>query len=94
MKIAVLGDIIDTDTIYQIEEVKYNPRNAYPEDEVYIESFLIKFFNRKELLIQDKNYCYHKGIDKNLMIKLNKLREEVIRYWSNNQSQIPKIEFE
>lgn len=118
MKISVLGNIIDTEDIYQITPIKEN-------------QFNINFFNSKSLTIyrsfyellckkfieetnpsnelkqQLKNsFCLYispelyeyeinnkEKITKECERQLETIRNVIISYWSNNQSQIPKIEF-
>jgi hypothetical protein len=99
MKISVLGNLIDTENIYQITPIvftKYDDRDwcegswiETEESECEKAKFKIKFFNSNSLIIEID--CYK---DKDAEIqKIKTLRDVVIGYWSNNQSNIPKVEF-
>lgn len=98
MKIAVLDNIIDTELIYRISPIK---RDGF-DDKVY---FIIHIFNQKSLniciSIYDKTIIgieiseaknkgeYFKKAEK----MLEELRNQVIEKWSNNQGDIPRLEF-
>lgn len=90
MKVSVLGNIIDTEDIYMITKVMEDLNNY---------SFEIKFFNHKEFTVST---YYHNVYDSSKNSKENnelkkekvsKLRDELIKLWSNNQSDILKLEF-
>lgn len=109
MKISVLGNIIDTELIYNITPIKESDR--------WVDfKFFIKFFNDKELLIERTSNCYiydgyiiisgsnsrnpgniediHNSEHyKKALKEITTLRDAIIAYWSNNQSAIPKLEF-
>ena len=113
MKISVLGNIIDTENIYQITPI-YQKQNDH-----FSFTFSILFFNDKEFKVFKNAGVYFDGstylnipeenikdykegtqerainsitYKKNLK-EIETLRDVVISYWSNNQSNIPKIEF-
>ena len=84
MKIAINGDIIDTENIYKITKVE--------KDEIYYEFdylFYIKSFGKNEILVTldiTKDCLRDETIQ-----KLNEFRDSIIKIWSENQSDIPQF---
>lgn len=107
MKISVLGHIIDTKNIYDITPIKGDACWTYLNSGLTHSSFSfkIKFFNKKSLTIElygddlypkkDEESWWDKDYDKKLLQlkdKINGIRSEVIDYWNESKSEIPKIE--
>jgi len=102
MKISILGNVIDTQNIYQIGQINgsfflFHPYNDEVGD---YRNFEIKMYNQKNLTITVPNIKFRateeqaEDILKNNLDKLNNLRERIIKIWSENQSTIPNFEFE
>lgn len=101
MKILILGNLIDTKYIYNIDEV----RNTAVNNSNRYQLFTIYFINKKELnihlniynlgyQISITNKCLeYKYIEKTTK-KLNNLRDKLIKIWLKDQINIPKLEFE
>jgi len=84
MKISIEGTIIDTKNIYCINEVSYG-------------SFSIISFNKNILTISEgsERYWYLTKNEKQILDnKLNKLRDSIIKIWSENQPTIPQFNLE
>jgi hypothetical protein len=101
MKISLLGDIIDTDNIYQVTPIWAQELIFCVEKDGAVGNvgFTIKFFNQKKIdIIKDSgawsDYEKAKVAGEERLQQVTKLREELIKIWSNNQSSIPKLEFE
>jgi len=82
MKISVLGNIIETKDIYLISKIKEEKSSL----RFLGYSFIIKFFNDKDLKIFIE--------DGRKLEVINKLRNEVIKYWEENKTEIPLLEFD
>lgn len=86
MKIAINGEIVDTNDFWKVSPIY---------DGGWFASFTISLLSeRKELRIDvtgdnvaDKSY-------RNKMQKLEKLRNSIIKIWSENQSTIPQFNLE
>lgn len=108
MKIAILNSIIDTENIYEIEPIScYNIHGN--NDSMYFHrteellknanyiGFIIKLYNDKEIdcYLPIYNIC-HTNIEERQIIwdKVNDLRTRIAETWAQNQSQIPKFNFE
>ncbi len=112
MKIAVCGDIIDTEHIYKIDSISSD------ENLKKYFGFTIYCFNNTKLRIrrsiydifmtkdeswsnkylrmekeQHNNPNFYNELSKKCEIELETIRNIIIAYWSNNQSNIPKIDF-
>ena len=105
MKISVLGNIVETEYIYQVTPILIKDK--------YTREFKIKMFNQKDFVISLDTFninndgtlefihtMYRHNSEQNtekaiivILKYLNSIRDEVIKHWSNNQSDIPKIEF-
>jgi len=101
MIISILGNNIKTENIYLITSSKFTRDDSDDEESYIVETikekafwygFDIKFFNKKSITIELSVYEV-KEKEENIP-KVDKLREELIKIWSNNQSSIPKLEFE
>lgn len=90
MKIAINGEIIDTENIYKIGEVNKgfvhtSDKEKWFEfnDEGNKYAFLIFMYNDKYITISNVDiYC----------VKL--IRDSIIKVWSKNQSEIPEFNLE
>jgi hypothetical protein len=77
MKIAINGEIIDTENIWKIskllthEEINIKWRRA---------DFVISLFNDNQIRVNHKDAK-----------KVSALRESLIKIWSDNQSTIPQF---
>jgi hypothetical protein len=97
MKINILGVTIDTEKIYQVTEIR-KPNNwqfndsedSQDDSRDWLYSFKIVFDNNSEMVITSP---YQLGKSKKAEDYLVDVRKQVIDWWSNNQSDIPKIEF-
>lgn len=89
MKIAINGEIIDTENIYKIGNINF----CLNEGVQYY--FQIEFFNKKILAVTKYAEGYHipKEIDKKYL-KLSEFRDSIIKIWSENQSTIPQFNLE
>lgn len=94
MKVLICGNLIDTEMIYCIGKVKFfhwangdlvSTRLDYYKDEV---GFKINFINK----LTETIYLPY-NIPENVA-KVEKVREELIKFWSTGQIKIPKIDFE
>jgi len=104
MIISILGNNIKTENIYLITSTKFTGFSDDDEELDIIETtkneaiwygFNIEFLNKKSIFIKINIHIKEEKEEKEEeIIKVNKLREEIIKIWSNNQSSIPKIEFE
>lgn len=94
MKIAINGEIIDTENIYKIGNIITGYWDFNEEDNWFVERkgkptardtniFTITFFKGRELILQ-----------KDDLIKLKKFRDSIIEVWSENQSTIPQFNLE
>ena len=96
MKISVLGSIIDTKNIYEITPI-WTQFNSTYENVPLIGNvgFTIYSFNdiHFDICLECEDFTDVKAGEIRLA-KITKLRDEIIKYWSDNQSEIPKIEFE
>ena len=85
MKIAILGKIIDTENIYLISEINMN-------------SFWIQSMNDKIIHVEPvgfDDYLKLKITERDeLRVKLENLRDSIIKIWSKNQSTIPQFNLE
>ena len=98
MKVQLLNRIIDLDKIYSISPIlepskeKFRSGEAYEnfggsKSEDYRHRFTIEFLEGKKLLICDWDMPnWSKD-------KLKNAHEQLIKYWTNNQPEIPKITF-
>ncbi len=107
MIISILGNNIDTNNIYQVtpiefvgligdfeEDLRYIPTS---KEECTSVNFTILMFNKKKLEIKLSRYedtNWANDLIEERLQKVTKLREELIKIWSNNQSSIPKLEFQ
>jgi len=87
MKIAINGSIIDTKDIYKITEVS---------DGGWFAGFDIYLFNVKDPIFVsiggDDDVPYGNRYEyKERIPELEKMREEIIKIWSENQSEIPQF---
>lgn len=98
MIISILGTHINTESIYSVAPAHFTDVSD-DEDDWIVETtkdnaswygFDIKFFNEKSITIELGTYQNKEE----KILKIDKLREELIKIWSNNQSSIPKLEFE
>lgn len=92
MQIAINGKIIDTKDIYKINKISIGYYDTSEECRWFVKTkdkpeygnltnrFVIKFYNRKKFEIVSKS-------DE----KINKIREDIINIWSDNQSTIPSF---
>lgn len=115
MKIAVQGQIIDTDTIYSISEEVYENNNNYFFDIICFNDHAIevsihtkdrtnnKAHNELTLLRQtagtnatDEQMVMYNTLLKKIPIenknKIEKMRQDIVNIWSNNQSVIPTFD--
>lgn len=93
MKIALNGQIVETENIWKIDEILIT--SIYP-------SFKIHFFNRKTIeviLLETIDIDYSKNTDDQydnhktkLYSQLDLFRNKLIEVWSNNQSTIPRFD--
>lgn len=103
MKISVLGNIIDTKNIYRITPISdgckfdimmYNQKSFT----VYLSSMAI---NNDGTISDSDVICVNRpnaendiDIAKALVLQyITKIREDIIKIWAENQSDIPLIEF-
>jgi hypothetical protein len=103
MKIAVNGNIIDTENIYKITKVEIDNiieesenRFAFYKGHWITISFKIKIFNNKDIQILESlrdfnSFINYKNDKFNSIQKLNKFRDSIIEIWSENQSEIPQF---
>lgn len=89
MKIAINGEIIETENIYKITKIiTYSyPKSPVMKCDRRINNdnptegeFFIKFFTNKTIKINNKD-----------IVSLNYFRDQIIEIWSNNQSKIPQF---
>ena len=88
MKIIVIGHVIDTEYILRISSVE--------KDNNYWQTyFYIYFVNGEELEVR-----YHgsrkypsRDIPEADVIEINRIRDEVIKYWEGSQTTLPTINF-
>jgi hypothetical protein len=105
MVIHICGHLIDTQYIYHISEVKCNVGGLdnYPHNNYYVAGlFHVHFVNEKSICISLNAKSMYKSMhsveykkdEKEISDKLNSIRNQLIKIWSNNQSSIPKIDFD
>lgn len=105
MIIQFCGYLIDTQFIYNISDVKcsFEGDGSYPHDRYYaIGSFKINFVNERIICISLNSNSTHKTMhtdgykkdEAEISIKLNNVRNKLIKIWSQNQSSIQKINFD
>lgn len=91
MKIAINGDIIDTENIYKITKIK---RNNLDINQEWCHTFEIQLFNNKIIEIIDQfpqKYLHNKLENQNIYDKISNFRDGIIKIWSENQSDIPQF---
>ena len=90
MKIAINGEIIDTENIYRITEIHDSENDG---DVMY--HFKIMLFNHdyKSVYKYSKDCVVDKKDDKNY-IELCDFRNKIIKVWSENQPTIPQFNLE
>ncbi len=103
MKISVLRNIIDTESIYQITSITKLKVNRSEmgaaffattgDDFRLLEFEIILFGNQKTSIKKWVGYNATETDREEALRAITTLRDVVIGYWSNNQSNIPKIEF-
>lgn len=98
MKIAILGNIIETTTIYKItklDKILHNKNNYY--------GFEIHHFNDREpIIISENNFENHEYSNIFVFVskqderiqKLTDLRENIVKIWLENQTEIPQFNLE
>lgn len=118
MKIAINGQIVDTDTIFSVSEKIYENQNEY--------CFDVNFFDEKSITVSiykrnmsgnkaHNMYMFvHEKINKpflelsekeqNIRVflwnaiptenknKIEKMRQDIVKIWSENQSKIPTFD--
>ena len=116
MKISIQGNLIDTDNIYRIGDIKKECSNMFSFE---IESFnektkeigttayplyqsLLKFLNTQAensnvplhslLTPQKKAELWNKSLEETEK-EISEMRENIIKIWSDNQSNIPTFKF-
>lgn len=110
MKIVIDGQIIDTENIYSIssEILSGNISGSYkPEFYFEIESFNdkiiyvsiqqhngIDFKHANTLPSSDDRNNYLNSIINSNKNKIEKMRQDIVNIWSNNQSNIPSFDIE
>jgi hypothetical protein len=105
MVIQVCGFLIDTQFIYHISEVKCNfsENSGYPYDGYFCNGYFdINFVNQRQISISINGKKNHETMHTNgyrteeriTTAKLNQVRNRLVNIWSNNQSSIPKIDFD
>ena len=90
MKIAINGEIIDTENIYKIKEIdhhiskysKFQKWNYGWEDQDFF-YFTINLFENQSILVKEKD-----------LKALETFRDSIIKVWSENQSTIPQFNLE
>lgn len=96
MKIAVLGNIIDTENIYEITKVGFS--EGCLEHQVhkgcYSNGFSFDIIQYGKLITTIGLSCQTYIAHDHIKDKVDKIRDKIITYWSQNQSIIPKLEFE
>lgn len=90
MKVIVCGNLIETDLIYKIGQVR-------PNLHVYIE-FVIYFLNNNKEEIRvwvgnDKKGNEFKEHVAYIYAELNRIRDELVKFWLLDQTDIPVIYF-
>ncbi len=103
MKISVLGNIIDTEHIYAITSITKLKFNRDTEMGGYytttgpdfrvLEFDIILFDGIKRNIRKGISFDATELDREEALRAITTLRDVVIGYWSNNQSNIPKIEF-
>ena len=94
MKIAINGEIIDTENIYKIGKIITGYWEYGEDDNWFVERngeptardtniFTIKFLKGNEIGYQNDD-----------LIKIKKFRDSIIKIWSENQSTIPQFNLE
>lgn len=84
MLISINGTVINTKSIYMIENIKDLGKNG----DIGIMGFIIKFFNTPyflEITIFDKS--------NNSNQTLSEFRDSIVKIWQENQSEIPQFNF-
>ena len=90
MKIAINGEIIDTENIYKINDIdhhiskysKFQKWNYGLEDQDFF-YFKINLFENQSILVKEKD-----------LKTLEIFRDSIIKIWSENQSAIPQFNLE
>lgn len=89
MKISLLGNIVDLEQIYEITELRKPNTYRFNDSEFsgdnpddWMWSFKVHFFNEKTKRILHDN-----------KESIEKVRNELVDLWSNNQKDIIKIDF-
>lgn len=92
MKLILCGNVIDTELIYKISDIffaEWINGYCYPANQeiANVIAFEIKFLNRSVEQISIDRTPENE-------VKIIKVREELIKFWSTGQIKIPKIDFE
>ena len=103
MKIAVNGQYIDTKNIYKISEIKEYEDYLYFEIESFNKELVevkIKTRNMQNIELPKENFNYEKS-EKSIYIfaeinkmRLESMRQEIVKIWAENQPNIPMINLE
>jgi len=102
MKIAVNGQYIDTKNIYKISEIKEYEDYLYFEIESFNKELVevkIKTRNMQNIELPKENF--NEKSEKSIYIfaeinkmRLESMRQEIVKIWAENQPNIPMINLE
>lgn len=93
MKISVLGDIIETENIYKITNIRFDNKCIKVSYGIIAGVYFDVIGCGNTHLVRVGLGVDLKNISTVQKSKLKEIRDVIIAYWSNNQSNIPKIEF-